>query len=62
MVQGLRLHALNARDQGSIPGGGTEIPHAAQCSQRNKFLKINKGTQKWSTEMSMESTLVVDYN
>ena len=45
VAQGLRLRALNARDQGSIPGGGTEIPHAAQYSQINK-LKKKKLNQK----------------
>ena len=28
MVQWLRLHASNAGGAGSIPGGGTKIPHA----------------------------------
>ena len=27
-VQGLRLCAANAKDVGSIPGGGAKIPHA----------------------------------
>ena len=40
-VKWLRLHASNAGDKGSIPVGGTEIPHAAQCSQkRNFFFKL----------------------
>ena len=33
VVQQLRLHAFGAGDVGSIPGRGTKIPHAAQCSQ-----------------------------
>ena len=36
-VQWLRLHAPNAGGTGSIPGRGTKIPHAPQCSQRTKF-------------------------
>ena len=33
VVQQLRFHAFGAGDMGSIPGQGTKIPHAAQCSQ-----------------------------
>ena len=33
VVQRLRLHAFDAGDVGSIPGLGTKIPHAVQCSQ-----------------------------
>ena len=33
-VQWLRLCAANAEDVGSIPGQGTKIPHAVQCSQK----------------------------
>ena len=32
----MRLCTLNAGDMGSIPGQGTEIPHASQCSQKTK--------------------------
>ena len=35
VVQGLRLHALNAGGLGSIPDLGTKIPHAVQCGQIN---------------------------
>ena len=34
--QWLRLCASNARGAGLIPRRGTKIPHAAQCSQKNK--------------------------
>ena len=33
-VQQLRLYASNAGHTGSIPGLGTKIPHALQCSQK----------------------------
>ena len=33
VVQWLRLCASNAGGMGSIPGGGTKIPHAVQCGQ-----------------------------
>ena len=41
-VQWLRLHASTAEGEGSIPGWGTKIPHAAQCSQnkQTKYLII----------------------
>ena len=32
-VQWLRIHVSSARGAGLIPGWGTKIPHAAQCSQ-----------------------------
>ena len=31
-VQWLGLRSFTAEGQGSIPGWGTKIPHAAQCS------------------------------
>ena len=36
MVQGLRFCTFNAGDMGSIPGRGTEIPHAAECERGMK--------------------------
>ena len=42
-VQWLRLHASTARGTGSIPGRGTKIPHAMQCSQQLKKKKKKKG-------------------
>ena len=39
MVQWLRLHASSAGGVHSIPGQGTEIPHAAQRSQKKKKRK-----------------------
>ena len=36
MVQWLRFHASTAGSTGLIPGGGTKIPHAAQCRQKPK--------------------------
>ena len=38
-VQWLRLRAPNAGGTGSIPGGGTNIPHAEQHSQKEKQQK-----------------------
>ena len=35
-VQWLRLRASTAGGVGSIPGWGTRIPHASQCSQKTK--------------------------
>ena len=35
-VQWLGLCAPNAGGTGSIPGRGTKIPHAAQCSLKKK--------------------------
>ena len=37
--QWLRLHAPNAGGPDSIPGRGTKIPQAAQCSQKKKKKK-----------------------
>ena len=36
VVQWLQLRASTARGEGSIPGQGTKIPHAAQCSQNKR--------------------------
>ena len=38
-VQGLRLHTSNTEGAGSIPGQGTKIPHATQCSLKKKKIK-----------------------
>ena len=46
MVQWLRLRASNAGGAGSVPGGRTGIPHAAQCSQKKKTTVSNKN---WAT-------------
>ena len=35
-VQWLRLRASNAEGTGSIPGRGTKIPRATQCSKKKK--------------------------
>ena len=35
----LRLHASTVGGTSSIPGHRTKIPHAAQCSQKNKEIK-----------------------
>ena len=37
MVQGLGL-CMSAGLSGTIPGQETKIPHAVQCSQKEKFL------------------------
>ena len=39
-VQWLRLHTVTAELTGSIPGQGTKIPQAAQCSQKKKVKMI----------------------
>ena len=36
VVQWVRLQAFNEEDMDSIPGQGTKIPHARQCSQKEK--------------------------
>lgn len=36
VVQWLRLLASNSGGTGSIPVGGTKIPHAAWCGQKRK--------------------------
>ena len=46
MVQWLRLHAANAGGTGSIPGGGTKIPHAAWCGQKVKKKKSREGLRE----------------
>ena len=51
MVQWLRLHASNAGSMGSIPGGGTKIPHIIgmakssfkKLKQRNQIIDKQKG-------------------
>ena len=45
MVQWLRLRASTAGGMGSIPGRGTEIPHAVQWGQ-----KLKKKKKKWCWE------------
>ena len=37
VVQWLRLCASNAGGTCSIPGGGTKIPHAVWCGQKEKI-------------------------
>ena len=39
MVQWLRLRASNAGGAGSIPGGGTKIPHATGRGHKKIFFK-----------------------
>ena len=39
MVQWLRLWAPSAEDTGSIPGQGTEIPHATQLTQKKRKME-----------------------
>ena len=42
-VQWLKLLISNAGDAGSIPGGGTKIPHATRHSQKILFLIGKRG-------------------
>ena len=44
MVQWLGLCASTAGSTGSVPGGGTKIPHASRQSQKakNKSIKLEK--------------------
>ena len=46
VVQWLRLLASTAGDTGSIPGPGTKIPYAMQCSQKKKKEAIPKALKK----------------
>ena len=39
VVQWLGFHASTAGGAGSVPGGGTKMPHATQCSQEIKKIK-----------------------
>lgn len=39
-IQRLRFHVSNVRGASSIPGRGTKIPHAMQCSQKAIFFKL----------------------
>ena len=45
---GLRLCTSSAGDEGSIPGGGKKIPHAAGRSQEKKKKRVlsNKGGRR----------------
>ena len=43
MVQWLGFHASTAGVTGSIPGGGTKIPHATLCGQKKKKKKKPEG-------------------
>ena len=36
MFHWLRLHVSNTWNSGSVPGWGTKLPHAMQCSQKKK--------------------------
>ena len=49
----LKLCAANAGGTGSIPGQGTKIPHALQCSQ-----KIEKKKRKKETNAMEEVTWI----
>ena len=42
VVQWLRLRDSTAGEVGSIPGGGTKIPHAVNHSQKTKPTHIQK--------------------
>ena len=37
MVQLLRFHASTEGGTGSVPGGGTKIPHVVLCGQKKKY-------------------------
>ena len=57
VVQWLRLHASPEGGLGSIPGQGTQIPHAAGCGQNNSSNK--KQTPKfsrWNSSLELKST------
>ena len=55
-VQWLRLCAPNAGVEGSIPGPGTKILHAARCSQKKK--KEKKKTTKKTLYMNVKSRFI----
>ena len=57
VVQWLRLHASPEGGLSSIPGQGTQIPHAAGCGQNNNNNK--KQTPKfsrWNSFLGLKST------
>ena len=55
MVRWLRLCASTAGDMGSIPGWGTEIPCAAQCSQKKKKVYPTFENKTTTTKNKMEN-------
>ena len=54
MVQWLGLQAPTAGVMGSIPGPGTKIPQATQCSQKKTQNKIEKLTQVGITTIILD--------
>ena len=55
MVQRLRLRAPEAGGMGSIPGQGTKIPHATQCSQKNQHTSCQSKKPDTKQEMLYDS-------
>ena len=52
VVQWLRLPASDAGGTGSIPGGGTKIPHATQLGQKTNKENNNNKTTTFRSEAS----------
>ena len=48
----IRLHTSNGGDEGSIPGQGIKIPHAAWCGQKRKN-KMGKLTDFCSSHVML---------
>ena len=42
MIQWLGVHVSTARGMGSIPGQGSKIPQATQCSQKERKKEMKK--------------------
>ena len=60
MVQWLRLCASTAGGTGSIPGQGTEIPHAVQPKQQIKIHKHNTKLKICPCREAIEATLGIE--
>ena len=53
----LKLCAANAGGTGSIPGQGTKIPHALQCSQKIEKKKERKKQMPWKKSLGSKQGL-----
>ena len=52
----LGLCTSSAGGEGSIPGGGTKIPHATGCSQKKKKKKNYYQIRRQETEIKKNTT------
>ena len=59
VVQWLRLHASNAGGVGLIPGRGTKIPHATQCSEMESKVQMSLNRISASSLLAFGKDLTV---